>query len=170
MLKIINECWLYFEWLNNYFNWCRVFIIGILKKVKYRVLCLLEVLEVKISKGMEFLVFYKVDYLMMLIVVIFVGFYDLSKLKFFNSGFGVIKMDEFKWIEVENVSVKDKVISYKECNRNYVIFFGGYVVDGCGEFMFSGEEGIIEFFKCVVCDCYRNYYRKEVEVEESCDW
>lgn len=124
----------------------------------------------KTSKGMESLVSHKVDYSTMSIAATFAGLHDSSKLKFFNSGFGVIKMDELKRIEAENVSAKDKAISYKECNRNHAIFSGGYAVDGCGEFMPSGEEGTIESLKCAACDCHRNYHRKEVEVEESCDW
>ncbi|OIV92709.1 hypothetical protein TanjilG_25141 [Lupinus angustifolius] len=40
---------------------------------------------------------------------------------------------------------------------------GSHVVDGCGEFMPSGEEGTIESLKCAACD----YHKKEVEGESQ---
>ncbi|CAA6663906.1 unnamed protein product [Spirodela intermedia] len=44
---------------------------------------------------------------------------------------------------------------------------GGTVLDGCGEFMPSGEEGTPEAFRCSACNCHRNFHRKEVEGEAS---
>ncbi|GFP99886.1 zinc-finger homeodomain protein 5 [Phtheirospermum japonicum] len=38
---------------------------------------------------------------------------------------------------------------------------GAHVVDGCGEFMPSGEDGTLEALKCAACDCHRNFHRKE---------
>ncbi|KAK9270381.1 hypothetical protein L1049_025960 [Liquidambar formosana] len=41
------------------------------------------------------------------------------------------------------------------------------VVDGCGEFMPSGEEGTLEALKCAACECHRNFHRKEVDGETN---
>ncbi|KAK7307529.1 hypothetical protein VNO77_40689 [Canavalia gladiata] len=56
-------------------------------------------------------------------------------------------------------------IRYKECLRNHAASMGSHVVDGCGEFMASGEEGTPESLRCAACDCHRNFHRKEVEGE-----
>lgn len=53
-------------------------------------------------------------------------------------------------------------VRYRECRKNFAASSGGYVVDGCGEFIPSGEE---HFFKCAACQCHRNFHRKEVEGE-----
>ncbi|KAK6125529.1 hypothetical protein DH2020_040728 [Rehmannia glutinosa] len=42
---------------------------------------------------------------------------------------------------------------------------GAHVVDGCGEFMPSGEDGTVGALKCAACDCHRNFHRKEVDGE-----
>ncbi|OIW11007.1 hypothetical protein TanjilG_22814 [Lupinus angustifolius] len=55
-------------------------------------------------------------------------------------------------------------IRYRECLRNHAASMGNHVVDGCGEFMPSGE-GAPESLKCAVCDCHRNFHRKEAEGE-----
>lgn len=51
---------------------------------------------------------------------------------------------------------------YRECLKNHAVSIGGHVVDGCGEFMPSGEEGTPEFFRCAACRCHRNFHRKEI--------
>ncbi|XP_030465804.1 zinc-finger homeodomain protein 6-like [Syzygium oleosum] len=56
-------------------------------------------------------------------------------------------------------------IRYRECLRNHAASMGGHVVDGCGEFMPSGEEGTPGYFRCAACECHRNFHRKEVEGE-----
>ncbi|KAI3451690.1 hypothetical protein Pfo_008355 [Paulownia fortunei] len=56
-------------------------------------------------------------------------------------------------------------IRYKECLKNHAASMGSHVVDGCGEFMPSGEEGTPEALRCAACDCHRNFHRKEVEGE-----
>ncbi|XP_055804935.1 zinc-finger homeodomain protein 2 [Solanum dulcamara] len=56
-------------------------------------------------------------------------------------------------------------VRYKECLKNHAANMGGYVVDGCGEFMPSGDEGTTEYLKCAACDCHRNFHRKETEDE-----
>ncbi|XP_078441499.1 zinc-finger homeodomain protein 2-like [Wolffia australiana] len=50
---------------------------------------------------------------------------------------------------------------YRECLRNHAAAMGGAVLDGCGEFMPSGEEGSPESFRCSACGCHRNFHRKE---------
>ncbi|KAG6729662.1 zinc-finger homeodomain protein 6-like [Carya illinoinensis] len=54
-------------------------------------------------------------------------------------------------------------VRYRECMKNHVASTGGHVVDGCGEFMSSGEEGTPEALQCAACECHRNFHRKEVE-------
>lgn len=54
---------------------------------------------------------------------------------------------------------------YRECLRNHAASSGGHVLDGCGEFMPSGEEGSAEALKCAACECHRNFHRKEIEGE-----
>ncbi|XP_026456067.1 zinc-finger homeodomain protein 6-like [Papaver somniferum] len=56
-------------------------------------------------------------------------------------------------------------IRYRECLKNHAANIGGHVVDGCGEFMPSGEEGTREALKCAACDCHRNFHRKQVDGE-----
>ncbi|XP_068652345.1 zinc-finger homeodomain protein 4-like [Aristolochia californica] len=62
-----------------------------------------------------------------------------------------------------------KVIRYRECLKNHAASMGGNATDGCGEFMPSGEEGTLEALKCSACNCHRNFHRKEMEGETSCD-
>ncbi|KAL8118037.1 zinc-finger homeodomain protein 2-like [Apium graveolens] len=56
---------------------------------------------------------------------------------------------------------------YRECLKNHAASIGGHVVDGCGEFMPSGEEGTPEAFKCAACECHRNFHRRETEGGEG---
>ncbi|XP_019053289.1 PREDICTED: zinc-finger homeodomain protein 3-like [Nelumbo nucifera] len=56
-------------------------------------------------------------------------------------------------------------VRYRECFKNHAGSIGGHVVDGCGKFMPSGEEGTPEALKCAACDCRRTFYRKEMEGE-----
>uniref|UniRef100_A0A5B6YXR6 Putative zinc-finger homeodomain protein 6 n=1 Tax=Davidia involucrata TaxID=16924 RepID=A0A5B6YXR6_DAVIN len=56
-------------------------------------------------------------------------------------------------------------IRYRECLKNHAASMGAHVLDGCGEFMPSGEEGTLESLKCAACDCHRNFHRREVEGE-----
>ncbi|KAL5099448.1 hypothetical protein RYX36_003775 [Vicia faba] len=58
-------------------------------------------------------------------------------------------------------------IYYRECLRNHAASMGSYVVDGCGEFMPSGEEGSPQSFKCAACDCHRNFHRKHVQLPQQ---
>ncbi|XP_058777850.1 zinc-finger homeodomain protein 6-like [Vicia villosa] len=58
------------------------------------------------------------------------------------------------------------IICYRECLRNHAASMGSHVVDGCGEFMPSGEEGTPQSFKCAACDCHRNFHRKHVQLPQ----
>ncbi|GMH24450.1 hypothetical protein Nepgr_026293 [Nepenthes gracilis] len=59
------------------------------------------------------------------------------------------------------------MISYRECMKNHAAAMGGNAMDGCGEFMPSGEEGSLEALTCSACNCHRNFHRKEVEGQPS---
>lgn len=65
------------------------------------------------------------------------------------------------------LSVKPAV-RYRECLKNHAASIGGHAVDGCGEFLPSGEEGTLEALKCAACSCHRNFHRREVEGEPPC--
>lgn len=60
-----------------------------------------------------------------------------------------------------------KTVRYRECQKNHAANLGGHVMDGCGEFMPSGEEGTPESLRCAACECHRNFHRREVEGEEA---
>ncbi|KAJ9535926.1 hypothetical protein OSB04_un000914 [Centaurea solstitialis] len=55
------------------------------------------------------------------------------------------------------------VIRYKECLKNHAAAMGGKATDGCGEFMAGGDEGTLEALTCSVCNCHRNFHRKEID-------
>ncbi|KAM1701901.1 hypothetical protein ACFXTN_025105 [Malus domestica] len=56
-------------------------------------------------------------------------------------------------------------IRYRECLKNYAANSGGHVLDGCGEFMPSGDEDTPGALKCAACECHRNFHRKEIDGE-----
>lgn len=56
-------------------------------------------------------------------------------------------------------------VRYRECLKNHAASMGRHVVDGCGEFMPSGEEGTLGYFRCAACECHRNFHQKEVNGE-----
>ncbi|XP_039069741.1 zinc-finger homeodomain protein 6-like isoform X2 [Hibiscus syriacus] len=60
------------------------------------------------------------------------------------------------------VSSADPLIRYRECLKNHAASRGTHVVDGCGEFMPSGEQGTMGALKCAACECHRNFHRKEI--------
>ncbi|KAM7460175.1 hypothetical protein LguiA_028233 [Lonicera macranthoides] len=66
-------------------------------------------------------------------------------------------------------SSSTSTIRYVECQKNHAANIGGYAVDGCREFMASGEEGTIAALTCAACGCHRNFHRREVDevVSES---
>lgn len=61
-----------------------------------------------------------------------------------------------------------KAVKYRECLKNHAASMGGHALDGCGEFMPSGEEGSLEALKCAACDCHRNFHRREIDGEPPC--
>ncbi|XP_030930968.1 mini zinc finger protein 2-like [Quercus lobata] len=56
-------------------------------------------------------------------------------------------------------------VRYAECQKNHAASVGGYAVDGCREFMASGEEGTNGALTCAACGCHRNFHKREVETE-----
>ncbi|KAG5017155.1 hypothetical protein AAZX31_08G271800 [Glycine max] len=50
---------------------------------------------------------------------------------------------------------------YQECLKNHGVSIGKHIIDGCIEFLPGGQEGTLEALKCVVCNCHRNFHRKE---------
>uniref|UniRef100_A0ACD5T6W4 Uncharacterized protein n=1 Tax=Avena sativa TaxID=4498 RepID=A0ACD5T6W4_AVESA len=54
-------------------------------------------------------------------------------------------------------------VRYQECLRNHVAAQGGHVVDGCGEFMPTGDgdgDGA-HALRCAACGCHRSFHRKD---------
>ncbi|PKA50526.1 ZF-HD homeobox protein [Apostasia shenzhenica] len=65
---------------------------------------------------------------------------------------------------------KERVVRYTECRKNHAARIGGYAVDGCREFMASGEEGTTAALLCAACSCHRNFHKREVDEEPPvCD-
>nr|GMD63234.1 mini zinc finger protein 2-like [Ipomoea batatas] len=54
------------------------------------------------------------------------------------------------------------IVRYGECQRNYAATTGGHVLDGCLEFMASGEEGTPAALTCAACGCHRSFHRQVV--------
>ncbi|KAH0451712.1 hypothetical protein IEQ34_019011 [Dendrobium chrysotoxum] len=53
--------------------------------------------------------------------------------------------------------------SYGECRKNHAASAGGYVVDGCREFMAGGEDGL----KCAACGCHRSFHRIVMQSDQG---
>ncbi|KAJ9683698.1 hypothetical protein PVL29_019322 [Vitis rotundifolia] len=64
-----------------------------------------------------------------------------------------------------NSSLTVRSVRYGECQKNHAAGIGGYAVDGCREFMASGQEGTSSALICAACGCHRNFHRREVETE-----
>ncbi|OVA09006.1 ZF-HD homeobox protein [Macleaya cordata] len=60
-------------------------------------------------------------------------------------------------------------VRYGECQKNHAANIGGFAVDGCREFMASGEEGTTSALRCAACGCHRNFHRREVDYEVVCE-
>lgn len=58
-------------------------------------------------------------------------------------------------------------IRYLECQKNHAANIGGYALDGCREFMASGEEGMSLALVCAACGCHRSYHRQELITEAA---
>ncbi|XP_030940641.1 mini zinc finger protein 3-like [Quercus lobata] len=63
-----------------------------------------------------------------------------------------------------------RTVRYVECQKNHAANIGGYAVDGCREFMASGDEGTNGALLCAACGCHRNFHRREVETEVVCEY
>jgi ZF-HD class homeobox domain-containing protein len=68
----------------------------------------------------------------------------------------------------QTVAPAKKSVRYRECLKNHAASIGGHAIDGCGDFMPSGEDGSLEALKCAACNCHRNFHRREVEGEPPC--
>lgn len=55
------------------------------------------------------------------------------------------------------------VVKYGMCQKNHAANVGGHALDGCREFMASGDEGTTESLTCAACGCHRNFHKREVE-------
>ncbi|CDP02231.1 unnamed protein product [Coffea canephora] len=80
----------------------------------------------------------------------------------------VVKRDESSK-NATNSSFTVRNVRYGECQKNHAAGVGGYAVDGCREFMASGEEGTNAALSCAACGCHRNFHRREVETEAVCE-
>ncbi|XP_019224892.1 PREDICTED: mini zinc finger protein 2-like [Nicotiana attenuata] len=60
-----------------------------------------------------------------------------------------------------------RTVRYVECQKNHAASVGGYVVDGCREFMPGETAGAA--LTCAACGCHRNFHRKEVETDAASD-
>ncbi|KAJ7537356.1 hypothetical protein O6H91_11G003200 [Diphasiastrum complanatum] len=89
--------------------------------------------------------------------------HESAKLKLLSSSNGR-SLEEIKPLEIKG----NKLIKYRECQKNHAANIGAHALDGCGEFMPSGEEGALEALKCAACNCHRNFHRREVEGDISC--
>ncbi|XP_054820337.1 mini zinc finger protein 3-like isoform X2 [Prosopis cineraria] len=56
-------------------------------------------------------------------------------------------------------------VRYLECQKNHAANIGGYAVDGCREFMASGDDVTAGALTCAACGCHRNFHRREVQTE-----
>lgn len=61
-------------------------------------------------------------------------------------------------------------VRYGECQKNHAAGIGGYAVDGCREFMASGEEETDGALTCAACGCHRSFHRRQVQSEVVCDY
>lgn len=81
---------------------------------------------------------------------------------------GAVSSDHMGAHPAFSVANPKKPLKYRECLKNHAANIGGHALDGCGEFMPSGEEGSLEALKCGACGCHRNFHRREVEGEVGC--
>jgi len=56
-------------------------------------------------------------------------------------------------------------VRYGMCQKNHAASTGGYALDGCREFIPSGNHGTELALVCAACGCHRNFHRRE-EVDE----
>ncbi|KAE9619938.1 hypothetical protein Lal_00040376 [Lupinus albus] len=69
-----------------------------------------------------------------------------------------------------NSIVRVKIVRYGICLKNHSIHRGGFVMDGCQEFIANGEEGSDGATKCAACGCHRDHHNRiERESEVECE-
>ncbi|XP_010550403.1 PREDICTED: zinc-finger homeodomain protein 7-like [Tarenaya hassleriana] len=61
----------------------------------------------------------------------------------------------------------ETTVRYRGCQKNHAAATGGHVVDGCCEFMPSGEEETPEALKCAACGCHRSFHRRDIDGQDS---
>lgn len=93
--------------------------------------------------------------------------HESSKLKILTPGGNGAAASDEQQQQLQQAAAK-KSVRYRECMKNHAASIGGHAIDGCGEFMPSGEEGTLEALKCAACNCHRNFHRREVEGEPPC--
>ncbi|KAJ7523121.1 hypothetical protein O6H91_18G038500 [Diphasiastrum complanatum] len=94
------------------------------------------------------------------------GMHEAAKLKVLTTASGNgTPPEELRALEAIKAATAKKAVRYRECLKNHAASIGGHAIDGCGEFMPSGEEGTMEALKCAACDCHRNFHRREVDGE-----
>lgn len=72
--------------------------------------------------------------------------------------------------EASRSSAEVRSVRYGECQKNHAAAVGGHAVDGCREFMASGEEGTAAALTCAACGCHRSFHKRQVETTEVvCD-
>uniref|UniRef100_A0A803M644 ZF-HD dimerization-type domain-containing protein n=1 Tax=Chenopodium quinoa TaxID=63459 RepID=A0A803M644_CHEQI len=64
-----------------------------------------------------------------------------------------------------NSAVAYRSVRYMECQKNHAANIGGYALDGCREFMASGDEGTNLALVCAACGCHRSFHRQDVQTE-----
>ncbi|XP_017701355.1 mini zinc finger protein 1 [Phoenix dactylifera] len=79
------------------------------------------------------------------------------------------KQDPKKATSNGSMEKKERVVRYRECRKNHAASIGGYAVDGCREFMASGEAGTSSALHCAACNCHRSFHKRVVETETDCD-
>ncbi|KAI9119099.1 hypothetical protein K1719_009774 [Acacia pycnantha] len=55
-------------------------------------------------------------------------------------------------------------VRYGVCQRNHAANSGGYAVDGCREFIASGEEANAAL-TCAACGCHRNFHKRLEKIQ-----
>lgn len=80
----------------------------------------------------------------------------------------VVRKDDSNNHTNSSSSVITRVI-YGQCQKNHAANIGGYAVDGCREFLASGEEGTAAALTCACCGCHRSFHRREVLTEVVSD-
>ncbi|GLJ20251.1 hypothetical protein SUGI_0367640 [Cryptomeria japonica] len=91
--------------------------------------------------------------------------HESSKLKILTSTGGNGTTDE--QAQQQQGTASKKPVRYRECQKNHAASIGGHALDGCGEFMPSGEDGTLEALKCAACNCHRNFHRREVDGDQQ---